>query len=79
MTCVTCSTHWKITDSGRIEPNDDSDFSLLRPYDLAAFIKQVERHKRLNILKDILESKDAVRKRDSYKGKPPSVLVFKWF
>jgi len=67
--CVTCATHWRITDSGRIESNDDSAFSLLRPYDLAAFIKQVERQERLDVLKGILDSKDTLKKRDSYKGR----------
>jgi hypothetical protein len=62
-------THWKITDPGRIESNRDSAFTLVRPYDLAAFINQVDRFERLSILKEILASKDTITKRDSYKSK----------
>lgn len=71
-----CVTHWKITDSGRVESNDDSAFALLRPYDLAAFIKQVDRFERLNFLKKILASKDTISKRDSYKNTPISVASY---
>lgn len=63
-----CLTHWKITDSGRIESTKDSAFTLSRPYDLAAFVKQIDRYERLNTLKQILASKETITKRDSYKS-----------
>ena len=46
-----CSTHWKVTELGRIESNEDSPFTLLRPYDLASFLQQIERSARLDELK----------------------------
>ncbi len=61
-------THWKITETGRIESNDDSPFSLLRPYDLAAFIKQSYRLERLELLKELISSKDVLSKRDPSKS-----------
>ena len=69
----TCAiTHWKITESGRIESNLDSPFSLLRPYDLAAFLKQSYRLERLEILKELISSKDILSKRDPTK----SIIIF---
>lgn len=60
-----CSTHWKVTEQGRIESNEDSVFTLLRPYDLASFIKQAERLKRLNYLKDLISSKEISTKKEA--------------
>jgi hypothetical protein len=70
------STHWQVTESGRIEINEDSFFSLLRPYDLATFLKQDERLKRLAALKELLESKDVSNKRLSNKGIDLCLLFF---
>jgi hypothetical protein len=53
-----CSTHWRVTESGRIESHDDSPFTLLRPYDLVVFMKQADRAKRLEQLKKIITSKE---------------------
>ena len=61
-------THWRVTESGRIETKDDSEFTLLRPYDLHAFIKQAERLERLTLLKTLLASKESTTKRDATKG-----------
>ncbi len=58
-------THWKTTESGRIESEEDSPFSLLRPYDLAAFLKQFTRLERLNFLKDLISSRDLINKKDA--------------
>uniref|UniRef100_V5IBL4 Uncharacterized protein n=1 Tax=Ixodes ricinus TaxID=34613 RepID=V5IBL4_IXORI len=38
-----CSTHWVVTDKGKIQPQMDSVFSLRRPYDLLALLAQEER------------------------------------
>lgn len=55
---IDCFTHWKVTEKGRIELENDSIYTLLRPYDLASFIKQSERIKRLDTLKQIIKSKN---------------------
>ena len=60
-----CVTHWKVTETGRIEAKDDSLYTLQRPYDLAAFLKQDDRVQRLNYIKRLLASKDVITKRDS--------------
>ena len=60
-----CITHWKVTETGRIEAKDDSLYTLQRPYDLAAFLKQDDRIQRLNYIKRLLASKDVITKRDS--------------
>ena len=67
---VNCVTHWKITDDGRVESNEDSAFTLNRPYDLAAFLQQTQRFDRLNELNKILASREVMTKKDSYKSKP---------
>lgn len=59
-----CSTHWKVTELGRIESNEDSPFTLLRPYDLASFLQQIERSARLDELKKIIISKDIPTGKD---------------
>ena len=59
-----CSTHWKVTELGRIESNEDSPFTLLRPYDLASFLQQIERSARLDELKKIIISKDIPTDKD---------------
>lgn len=60
-----CITHWKVTETGRIEAKDDSLYTLQRPYDLAAFLKQDDRVQRLNYIKKLLAAKDVITKRDS--------------
>jgi hypothetical protein len=70
-----CFTHWRVTEHGRIEYNDDSAFTLLRPYDLASFMKQAERLKRLNVLKDLIQARDIEAKSHSRKSLKSSVLL----
>ena len=55
------ATHWHVTENGRIESQEDSPFTLLRPYDLAAFLKQVNRLERLKALKEIIASKEIAK------------------
>lgn len=62
-----CSTHWKVTELGRIESVDDSPFTLLRPYDLAAFMQQMSRAERLDELKKIIASKEILTKKEPSK------------
>jgi len=59
-----CITHWHVTESGRIESKEDSPYTLLRPYDLAAFLKQVHRIERLESLKEIISSKEMPKSAD---------------
>lgn len=73
---VNCVTHWKITDDGRIESNEDSAFTLNRPYDLAAFLRQTQSFDRLNELNKILASREVMTKKDSYKNTPVSVAGY---
>lgn len=61
-------THWKITEHGRLELMDDSPFTLLRPYDLAAFVRQAERFDRLSQLKSLVNVKELLSKRESIKA-----------
>lgn len=56
-----CITHWHVTETGRIESKEDSPYTLLRPYDLAAFLKQVKRLERLETLKEIISSKEITK------------------
>jgi hypothetical protein len=58
------ATHLKLTESNNIEFEFDSKFTILRPYDLNAFIKQSERSERLNILKDMISSKETIKKSE---------------
>ncbi|RNA02773.1 tetratricopeptide repeat 17-like [Brachionus plicatilis] len=55
---INCFTHWKVTEEGRIELDSNSIYTLLRPYDLASFLKQSERLQRLDFLKQIIASKN---------------------
>jgi hypothetical protein len=79
---VSCFTHWRVTELGRIEYNAESSFTLIRPYDMASFVRQVERLKRLNTLKDLIQTKDNDTKRESRKSKQNlqhwwSIIFFK--
>ena len=66
---VECVTHWKITETGRIESNEDSMFTLVRPYDLAAFMKQANRIDRLDVLKHLLALKESITTAESQTSK----------
>jgi hypothetical protein len=66
---VKSTTHWRVTESGRIESTDNSVFTLMRPYDLAAFIKQAKRLQRIDELKQLLASKDIISFRESLSSK----------
>lgn len=72
------ATHLKLTESNNIEFEFDSKFTILRPYDLNAFIKQSERSERLNILKDMISSKETIKKSEpSYsKGKKNLINLY---
>lgn len=37
------STHWMVTEDGKIHTQDDSLFQMRRPYDLMAFLQQEKR------------------------------------
>jgi hypothetical protein len=58
---LSCVTHWKLSESGQIKPVDESPFTMLRPYDLVAFLEQIERLERLNIINSILSNNDLKR------------------
>ncbi|KAK3594378.1 hypothetical protein CHS0354_032887 [Potamilus streckersoni] len=55
------STHWLVTEGGRIQSQVDSVFNLKRPYDLVAFMKQEDRANMLESLKkELLSRKDEI-------------------
>uniref|UniRef100_A0A0B7BGE5 Tetratricopeptide repeat protein 17 n=1 Tax=Arion vulgaris TaxID=1028688 RepID=A0A0B7BGE5_9EUPU len=59
------STHWMVTEDGRIQSQADSVYNLRRPYDLVAFMKQEDRASMLNILKkELLTRKDEIDKNE---------------
>lgn len=61
---ASCFTHWRVTEQGRLETKEDSVFTLLRPYDLASFLKQAERLDRLNYLKEVISAKEISTKKE---------------
>lgn len=67
-----CYTHWKVTEKGRIEIDHDSIFTLLRPYDLASFVKQSERLKNLETLKKFIKSKNIPLMQKDYSSQSVS-------
>ncbi|XP_012940375.1 tetratricopeptide repeat protein 17 [Aplysia californica] len=59
------STHWIVTEDGRIQAQADSVFNLRRPYDLVAFVNQEDRASMLNGLKkELLNRKDEIDKNE---------------
>ncbi|CAL1533702.1 unnamed protein product [Lymnaea stagnalis] len=59
------STHWIVTEDGRIQAQADSVYNLRRPYDLVAFMKQEDRASMLNTLKkELLSRKDEIDKNE---------------
>ncbi|KAH3890152.1 hypothetical protein DPMN_014224 [Dreissena polymorpha] len=58
---VKCSTHWVVTEDGKIQSQIDSVFNMKRPYDLVAFMKQEDRAAMLDKLKqELLSRKDEI-------------------
>ena len=55
-------THWKVNDAGFIESKIDTPYTILRPYDLASFIKQSDRTHRLREISDLISSKEHINK-----------------
>ncbi|XP_052798048.1 tetratricopeptide repeat protein 17-like isoform X3 [Mya arenaria] len=55
------STHWVVTEDGRVQAQMDSVFNMKRPYDLVAFMKQEDRAAMLDELKqELLSRKDEI-------------------
>ncbi|ELU07397.1 hypothetical protein CAPTEDRAFT_113465 [Capitella teleta] len=48
------STHWMVTEDGRIQTQMDSIYNLKRPYDLMAMMKQEQQSEKLKLLKQEL-------------------------
>ncbi|XP_064604076.1 tetratricopeptide repeat protein 17-like isoform X2 [Liolophura sinensis] len=60
-----CSSHWIVTEDGRIQAQLDTVFNMRRPYDLVAFMKQDERARTLSGLKnELLSRKDEIDKNE---------------
>ncbi|XP_053384178.1 tetratricopeptide repeat protein 17-like isoform X3 [Mercenaria mercenaria] len=63
------STHWVVTEDGKVQSQMDSVFNMKRPYDLVAFMKQEERANMLDKLKQELLSRkveiDSTEDRDT--------------
>ncbi|XP_041366225.1 tetratricopeptide repeat protein 17-like isoform X2 [Gigantopelta aegis] len=59
------STHWIVTENGRVQSQPDTVFNMQRPYDLVAFMKQEDRAVMLNNLKkELLNRKDEIDKNE---------------
>jgi len=52
--CAIPSTHWAMTESGKIEPQPDSIFFMRQPHDFVALLHQEQRHIDMNKLHDKL-------------------------
>jgi len=52
--CAIPSSHWVMTDSGKIEPQPDSIFFMRQPHDFVAFLHQEQRHIDMNNLHEKL-------------------------
>ncbi|XP_057331405.1 tetratricopeptide repeat protein 17 isoform X2 [Microplitis mediator] len=65
--CISGTTHWVVTENGKIQSQLDSAFQMKRPYDLPGFLEQEKRmnivqalHKKIMARKMILDSQIAV-------------------
>ncbi|BFZ05335.1 hypothetical protein BsWGS_08373 [Bradybaena similaris] len=59
------STHWIVTEDGKLQSQADSVYNLRRPYDLVAFMRQEDRAAMLNTLKkELLTRKDEIDKNE---------------
>ncbi|XP_070200043.1 tetratricopeptide repeat protein 17-like isoform X3 [Littorina saxatilis] len=64
-TITSGSTHWVVTEDGRLQSQMDSVFNLRRPYDLVAFMRQEERaHKLGNLKKELLSRKSEIDRHE---------------
>ncbi|XP_018331207.1 tetratricopeptide repeat protein 17 isoform X2 [Agrilus planipennis] len=58
---ITATTHWVVTENGRIQTQLDSPFHLRRPYDLIALLDQETRQNNINALyKDLINRKNEI-------------------
>ncbi|XP_011306782.1 tetratricopeptide repeat protein 17 [Fopius arisanus] len=64
---ISATTHWVVTENGRVQPQLESVYSMKRPYDLPAFLEQESRmdavevlHKKILTRKVLLDSQMAV-------------------
>ncbi|XP_048779550.1 tetratricopeptide repeat protein 17-like isoform X2 [Ostrea edulis] len=81
------SSHWVVTEDGRIQAQLDTVFNMKRPYDLVAFMRQEERSGMLDKLKDeLLSRKDEIDKNEDrdtgleqrfYKTDPDCLMAVK--
>lgn len=59
------SSHWVVTENGRIQSQLDTVFNLRRPYDLVAFMKQEDRGEIIEELKkELLQRKEEIDKNE---------------
>ncbi|KAK3103819.1 hypothetical protein FSP39_022148 [Pinctada imbricata] len=59
------SSHWIVTEDGRVQAQLDTVYSMRRPYDLVAFMRQEERAHMLHDLKEeLLSRKDEIDKNE---------------
>ncbi|KAL8577739.1 hypothetical protein ACOMHN_065556 [Nucella lapillus] len=71
------STHWVVTEDGRLQSQMDSVFNLRRPYDLVAFMRQEERAHMLGSLKkELLSRKSEI---DRHEDKDSAGLEQKFY
>ncbi|PNF37345.1 hypothetical protein B7P43_G00484 [Cryptotermes secundus] len=67
---ISASTHWVVTENGRVQSQLDSAFHLRRPYDLLALLEQESRVRNIDMLyKELVSHKAAIdRKWASLEG-----------
>uniref|UniRef100_A0A1B6E4T7 Tetratricopeptide repeat protein 17 n=1 Tax=Clastoptera arizonana TaxID=38151 RepID=A0A1B6E4T7_9HEMI len=58
---ISASTHWVVTENGRIQSQLDSAFHMQRPYDLISLLEQEKRAQKIeNLYKEMLGRKAAI-------------------
>lgn len=59
--CSLAATHWVVTEDGKLHTQDDSVFTLRRPYDLVSLLEQEKRAEQLKKIKnDLIAQKQAI-------------------
>ncbi|XP_046477083.1 tetratricopeptide repeat protein 17 isoform X2 [Neodiprion pinetum] len=61
---ISATTHWVVTENGRIQSQPDSVFQMRRPYDLVAFLEQEDRRNAVDALyRQLVARKAAIHSR----------------
>ena len=68
------ATHWVVTEDGKIHTQDDSVFTLRRPYDLVSLLEQEKRAEKLKTIKSQLIDQKRNIEASSTQGTPSVTL-----